>query len=146
MTSPFRTDTLVLVLLLYTNFCRMWRLKVQHKQAAGFLVGIFITLGMLGALATIAIPHAVGMVYESEAREKETELLRIQRAVDEMLSMSSTGTLVSIGPTVDLSLVRTSDAESLSLTDFLPEEVCAYCNSGTSYSFTADGIVLQMTN
>jgi hypothetical protein len=125
---------------------RMRRLKMQYKQAAGFIVGFFITLGILGILASFAVPHAIEMAHQEKAQEKETELLRIQYAVDEMLRQSPSGELDSIGPVTDLNLVRTADAPPLVLTDYLTEKTSVRCLPGCTYSFTADGLVRQMTN
>jgi len=124
----------------------MRRLKVQHKQAAGFLVGIFIVLAVLGILAAVALPHASQMVYQSKAHERADEFLRIQSAVTEMLEQSTAKTLVSIGPVSDLNLVQTADSQPLKLTDFLPPEVKPNLNSGCQYSFTAEGLVVQLTH
>jgi hypothetical protein len=122
------------------------RLKVQHKQASLFLVLVFVTLGILGILAAVAIPHASDMAYQDSSRERETELLRIRAGVDDMLHESQCGKLVSVGPVTDLSLVHTADAAPLTLTDYLPAEMKSNINSGCCYSFTADGLVVQYTN
>ncbi len=119
---------------------------MQQKYAAGLLVGIFIVLVILGILAAVALPHASQMSYQSQVREREDELLQIKSAVMEMLGESPGGKLVSIGPTADLSLVRTADAEPLYLADYLPAEVSLPLKSGCTYSFTADGLVLRMTD
>ena len=119
---------------------------MQHKQAAGFLVGIFIVLAVLGILAAVALPHASQMVYQSKAHERADEFLRIQSAVTEMLEQSTAKTLVSIGPVSDLNLVQTADSQPLKLTDFLPPEVKPNLNSGCQYSFTAEGLVVQLTH
>ncbi len=119
---------------------------MQRKQSAMFLVGVFVVLGILGLLAAVAIPHAREMSYRSHAHDKETELLRIRSAVDEMLQQSHGGKLESIGPVADLSLVHTADEKPLFLIDYLPEEVSSHLIPGCTYSFTADGVVMQMTN
>jgi hypothetical protein len=120
--------------------------KLHHKQAAGFLVGLFVVLAALGILAAVALPHASDMVYQNTAHDREDELLRIQSAVTEMLFESPAGTLVSIGPTGDLNLVRTADVEPLYLDEFLPPEVNPRLESGYKYSFTSDGLVIQLTD
>jgi hypothetical protein len=119
---------------------------VQHKQASVFLVGIFVALGLLGILAAVALPHASDMVYQSNAQNKEDELLHIQSAVTEMLFESPDGTLVSIGPVTDLTMVRTTDAAPLVLADFLPPEINPILDSGCLYSFTSEGLVVQLTD
>jgi len=119
---------------------------VQHKQGSIFLVGALVTLVILGVLAAVAVPHASDMLYQSTVHEREIELLRICSAVDEMLRESPAGRLVSVGPVTDLSLVHTADADPLNLTDFLPSEMDNHIGSGCRYSFTADGLVLQLTD
>jgi hypothetical protein len=146
MTLFFGTITLVLVPGKIWKQNRMRRIKVQHKQAAGFLVGLFIVLAILGVLAAVALPHVFDMNYQSVADERNHELLGIQQAVAGMLNRSPAGTLVSIGPIDDLNMVRTCDAEPLELTDFLPPEINPKLDSGYRYSFTAEGLVIQLTD
>lgn len=129
----------------FRRFC-VRRPKVQHKQTSLFLVAVFVTLGILGILAAVAIPHASDMVYQSGAQERETELLKIRAAVDDMLRESPCGKLVSIGPVKDLALVHTADTVPLALTDYLPEEMKNNITSGCHYSFTSDGLVVQLTD
>jgi len=105
-----------------------------------------MVLGIIGVLASVALPHAGDMIYREKAREKEAELLQIRSAVSEMLQLSPSGKLESIGPVADLALVHTADAEPLILTDYLPPDMPGKISSGCSYSFTADGYVLQITN
>ena len=119
---------------------------MQHKQTSIFLIAAFVTLGILGILAAVAIPDVSDMVYQSGAREREAELLKIRAAVDDMLRESPCGKLVSIGPVKDLALVRTADAVPLALTDYLPEEMKNNITTGCYYSFTSDGLVIQLTD
>jgi hypothetical protein len=117
--------------------------KMQYKQTASILVGICIVLGILGVLAAVAIPHANQMFYQSKNQKQETELLEIKAAVADMLHLSATGQLVSIGPIDDLGQVHTKDTVPLVLADFLPDGTGRYVTSGYKYSFTADGVVVQ---
>ncbi len=119
---------------------------MQHRQVAGLIIGIFVVLGIIGALAAVAIPHAGQMIYQSEVEERETEFLKIQTAVMEMLRESPRGALEPIGPVTDLRQVRTADAEPLFLTDYLAGGKESYFTSGYKYSFTADGTVKQYSN
>jgi len=118
----------------------------QNKQTAGFLVSVFIVLGILGLLCAIAVPHANEMVYASKATERETALLRIQNAVTEMLRQSPCGALEAIGPVTDLNMVKTADADPLALSDYLPDDKSGYLVPECKYSFTADGTVIQFTD
>jgi len=114
-----------------------------NKQLSGLIIAFFLILGILGVLASIAIPHAREMAYDQQVREQEEELLQIRSAVTEMLQVSPGGRLESIGPVKDMNLVKTADTQPLILTDYLPEDLQKPIDSGYVYSFTADGFVLQ---
>jgi hypothetical protein len=116
---------------------------MEHKQTAWFIIVVFTVLGMLGALAAIAIPHTGEMAYASKAEDRTLELFTIQAAVAEMLSQSPAHQIQSIGPTADMNLVHTTDANPLVLADFLPGVEDGRFSSGYTYSFTVDGLVLQ---
>jgi len=116
---------------------------MEHKQTALFMIVVFIVLGILGSLASIAIPHTVEMAYASKAEDRTMELFTIQTAMAGMLSMSQTHQVNTIGPTANLNLVCTTDETPLVLADFLPDVKGGRLASGYSYSFTADGLVLQ---
>jgi hypothetical protein len=116
---------------------------MEHKQAAWFIIVLFLVLGVIGALSAIAIPHISEMAYASKVEDKTSELLTIQSAVIEMLCQSPAGKLQSVGPTVDMNLVCTVDASPLVLADFLSAGKDERLTSGYVYSFTADGMVLQ---
>ena len=117
---------------------------MQQRQAAGLLLTIFVVLGILGILSAIAIPHVNQMIYKTKAEARETEFLKIQTAVIEMLRESACGMLEPIGPTADISQVRTRDAEPLVLSDYLSGIKDNCLASGCQYSFTSDGTVLQV--
>jgi hypothetical protein len=121
--------------------CRGW--IMEHKQAAWLIILIFVVMGILGALAAVAIPHTTEMAYASRAENRTLELYTVQAAVATMLSQSYAHQIQSIGPTVDLNLVRTTDVKPLVLADFLPDVKDGRLASGYSYSFTSDGLVLQ---
>lgn len=119
---------------------------MHQKQAAVLIVVIFIVLGVLGVLSAVAIPHADDMVRQYGAEEREMEFLRIQAAVTEMLRRSPDGMLYSVGPTGDLREVQTIDEKPLFLSDFLSGDESDWITTGCRYSFTADGVVLQVTD
>jgi hypothetical protein len=116
---------------------------MEHKQASWFIIVIFVGIGLIGALAAIAIPHTAEMAYASQAQDRTLELFTVQAAVAEMLSQSHAHQIQSIGPTVDMNLVHTTDAKPLVLADFLPDAKDGRLTSGYTYSFTSDGLVLQ---
>ncbi len=116
---------------------------MEYKLTASILVGILIVTVILGGLAAVALPHADQMFHQAKEQKQETELVEIKAAVADMLHMSTSGQLDSIGPTNDLGQVHTKDAIPLVLTDFLPDGMGRYVKSGFEYSFTADGTVVQ---
>jgi hypothetical protein len=121
--------------------CKGW--IMEHKQTGWFIIVIFMVLGILGALASVAIPHSMEMAYASKAEDRTLELFTIQAAVAEMLSMSSVHQIHTIGPTANMNLVHTADSQPLVLADFLPNIKDGRLTSGFNYSFTADGLVIQ---
>jgi type II secretory pathway pseudopilin PulG len=117
---------------------------VQERTASGFFIEIVVVVAILGFLSAIAIPNVGKLVNKGKIESYETELHNIQIAVTAMLAESTTGTLKPVGPTVDMSQVRTSDTPPLVLTDYL---VCldeAMVKSGYTYIFTANGTVTQI--
>lgn len=120
--------------------------NVNHRQAAGVILGIFAVLFVLGALSILAFPHAGQMVYRSHAEAREAECLKIQAAVAGMLRDSHAGRLVAVGPVTDLSLVHTADDNPLCLADYVDDIEGSCVAAGCRYSFTSDGVVLQITN
>jgi hypothetical protein len=117
--------------------------KMEHDQSSWFIIVIFAVLGVIGALAAVAIPHTVEMAYAAKAEDRATELYTIQTAVAGMLSQSPVHQIQPIGRIVDMGLVQTTDTRPLVLADFLPDVKDGRLDSGYSYSFTADGLVLQ---
>ncbi len=115
----------------------------QRNQIAWFIISIFLVMGVLGGLSAVALPHAGEMAYESVATRRETEKLRIEAAVREMLNDSLCGELEPVGFVTDLGQVLTRDNSPLVLADYLPHDMSEYVTSGYYYSFTSDGIVLQ---
>jgi hypothetical protein len=125
---------------------QLWRPILINKQLAGLIIAFFAVLGLIGGLASIALPHAKEMVLQQDMRKKEAELLQIRSAVMEMLRISPSGKLESIGPVEDLTLVQTSDDQPLILADYLPPDMGVNIDSGCKYSFTSEGYVLQLTH
>ena len=142
MTLSFLSITLVLVPGNFRSIY-LWRPEVHHRQTAIFMVIAFVTLGILGLLSAVAVPHAFNMAHQSKSAVNETELLKIRAAVEDMLQQSPAGKLISIGPVSDLSLVKTADEPALELTDYLPPEITNPITSGCTYGFTSDGLVVQ---
>jgi hypothetical protein len=84
------------------------------------------------------------MMNESRAVSREIEFYNIQTAVTEMLYDSTAGRLESVGPTTDMSRVRTSDTPPLVLKDYLPGTNDSPVKLVCTYGFAADGTVLQI--
>ena len=117
---------------------------MQEKAGSGFFIEIVVVVAILGFLSAIAIPNIGKLVGKGKIESYESELHNIQTAVTAMLTESTTGTLVPVGPTTDMSQVQTSDTPPLILTDYL---VCldeALVKSGCTYTFAANGSVTQI--
>ena len=84
------------------------------------------------------------MVNNSRMAGFNTEFDNIQTAVTAMLSESDTGVLEPVGPTADMSKVKTADTPPLVLTDYLIGLDETSLKSGCIYTFTADGTVIQI--
>jgi type II secretory pathway pseudopilin PulG len=121
-----------------------YSVNMQEKQAAGFFLEICIFVALLATLLAVAIPQVGRMVGKAEAGAQESEFHNIQTAVVEMLYDSPSGTLEPVGPTADMSKVRTSDSPPLVLTDYLHGPEAGLLQSGRSYIFTVDGTVIQV--
>jgi len=117
---------------------------MQEKQAAGFFLEIFIVVAILGILSAIAVPHVGQMLDKAGVSSRESELHNIQTAVIQMMTDSNTVTLEPVGPTADMSEVRTSDSPPLVLKDYLLGPDSDLLKSGCKYTFTADGHVTQV--
>jgi type II secretory pathway pseudopilin PulG len=117
---------------------------MQEKQTAGIFLEIFVVLAILGTLSAVAIPRIGQMIGKAGASSREAELHNIQTAVVQMLVDSDTGALEPVGPTADMSEVRTTDTPPLVLRDYLRLADGNLLTSGYSYTFTADGEVKQI--
>lgn len=117
---------------------------MQEKKAAGIFLEIFIVVAILGTLSAIAIPSVGQMMDKAGISAQKSELHNIQTAVIEMLYDSTTGTLEPVGPTADMSEVRTSDTPPLVLADYLLGLDGGTLNSRCNYTFAADGKVTQI--
>ena len=117
---------------------------MQEKQAAGFFLEILVVVVILGLLSAVALPHVGQMFGKSKAVSLETEFQNIQTAVTEMLCDSETGTLELVGPTGNMSQVRTSDTPPLILADYLLGESEGSDGLACTYGFATDGTVHQI--
>jgi type II secretory pathway pseudopilin PulG len=111
------------------------------KQTASYFFVSSIVIAFLGILSGIAAPQVSQMVANSQAQDREIELYQIQTAVSDMLYQSICGQLEPVGPASDMSQVHTRDICPLVLSDYL---VGVKLDSGCSYSFAADGTVVQV--
>ncbi|MHB8104871.1 MAG: hypothetical protein ACYDG5_04950 [Dehalococcoidales bacterium] len=114
---------------------------MQLEQRAKFFLISFIVLAVLGVLSIFAIPNIGPMVAKSDADNRALELYQVQTAVNDMLYQSICRTLEPVGPTLDMSKVCTRDIYPLVLADYL---VGVTLDTGCCYSFTADGMVMQV--
>jgi len=113
----------------------------RRKQVAGFFIISFLVIAVLSILSVIAIPNVSVMIAKNVVEDRTLELYQVQTAVTEMLYQSISRTLRPVGPTTDMSKVCTTDIYPLVLSDYLEGVTLT---SGCSYSFTADGVVVQV--
>jgi Tfp pilus assembly protein PilE len=116
---------------------------MQEKQGAGFFIEIVVIVAILSLLSAVAIPNIGQLVNKSKPGAYDSELRNIQTAVTEMLTQSAAGTLKPAGPTADMSQVQTSDALPLVLTDYLTGLDETSVKSGCTYTFDANGTIMQ---
>lgn len=117
---------------------------MQEKKAAGIFLEIFVVMAVLGTLLAVAIPRVGQMMEKAETGSQKSELHNIQVAVIEMLYDSTMGTLEPVGPTTDMSEVRTSDTPPLVLADYLLGLDGGSLNLRCNYTFAANGKVTQI--
>jgi type II secretory pathway pseudopilin PulG len=117
---------------------------MQERKGAAFFFEIFIVVAILSTLTAIAIPSIGKMVNEGKTESYEAEFHNIQTAVTEMLSDSSAGTLVPVGPVDDMSQVKTTDTPPLVLADYLLGLDEGATKTGCNYAFHANGTVNQI--
>ncbi|MFC1941616.1 Tfp pilus assembly protein FimT/FimU [Chloroflexota bacterium] len=116
---------------------------MQEKAGAGYFIEIVVVVALLGALSAIAIPHINHLFGKGKTESYDSELHNIQTAVTAMQVESAAGILITVGPTADMSQVQTIDAPPLKLTDFLYSLDDTLIRSGCTYTFNADGTVIQ---
>lgn len=116
-------------------------MEIRVRHAAGFFVVSFVVMALLGILAAVAVPNVGTMISRNEAEARASELNKVQTAVTEMLYDSIAGELEPVGPTSDMNKVCTRDIYPLVLTEYLGG---FNLDTGCSYSFTADGTVVQV--
>jgi type II secretory pathway pseudopilin PulG len=118
--------------------------NMQEKNVASIFLEIFVVVAILGTLSAIGLPRVGPMFNRGKVESQESELHNIQTAVTEMLYDSVTGALESVGPTADMSQVRTTDTPSLALVYYLRgldgDSVRSHC----TYTFATDGTVKQV--
>lgn len=117
---------------------------MQEREGAGFFLEIFVVVAILGILSAVALPNIGHLLGEGKTEARAAELHNIQTAVTEMLTESTTGTLEPVGPTADMSEVKTSDTPPLVLADYLIDLDGSSVKSGCTYIFAADGMATQI--
>jgi hypothetical protein len=117
---------------------------MQEKAGLGFLFETFVVVIVLGILAAVAIPNIGGLIHKSKTGSYDSELREIQTALTGMLSDSRSGSLLPVGPTADMSRVKSNDATPLVLADYLLYLEGNSVRSGCTYIFSADGSVIQI--
>lgn len=128
----------------YISTINVWKGEtMQEREGLGFFLETVVVVAILSILSAVAIPNIGQLVGKGKIESYESEFHNIQTAVTEMLFESATGTLEPVGPTADMSQVRTADTPPLVLTDYLIGLDETSARSGCTYTFTADGTVAQ---
>jgi len=117
---------------------------MKEREGLGFFLEIVVVVVMLSTLSAVAMPSIGKMINKSRVAGFGTELDNIQTAVTAMLAESDAGVLVPVGPTADMSKVKTADMVPLVLTDYLRGLDETVLESGCTYKFTANGTVTQI--
>ena len=116
---------------------------MEEKKGAGFFLEVLVVIALLTSLTAVAIPNIGQLLSKGKIVSYGSELHNIQVAVTEMLSESADGSLMPVGPTADMSQVRTSDSPPLILTNYLTGLESTSIESGCTYTFAADGTITQ---
>ena len=114
---------------------------MEDKKGAGFFFEVMIVVVILGSLSAVAFPSFGQLIIKGRAESGDSELHNVQTAVVQMLSDSASGTLKPVGPTNDMSQVKTNDFPPLILSDYLTGLDGTLMKSGCHYMFDADGTV-----
>lgn len=118
------------------------------RDNKGFtILELLVIIAILGILAAVAIPNVSRFIGQGEEEAAQTELHNIQTVVMAMLSESTTGELIPVTtPTNDMDDIQTTDTTPLILSDYLLDlNPQGEVKSGYNYTFTADGVVTQIT-
>ena len=114
----------------------------RTRKIVYVLEAVFV-FTLMALLTSIAVPKIGDMIEQDRNDMRSEELHDIETAVAEMLSESTVKTLQSTGLVRDISIVQTNDSPPLFLSDYLDIEEMQSSDLGCSYSFTADGEVIQ---
>ena len=140
----FAQSTNVTLVLHISTISDLWQAEaVQTRKASGYFIEIFVVVAILSFLSAIALPNIGQLISKGKIESYQSEFRNIQTAVTEMLTDSDTGTLQPVGPTDDMSQVKTNDTPPLVLTDYLIGLDETSVKSGCTYTFAANGTVTQ---
>ena len=126
----------------------------RYGQKGFTLIELLVVIGILGAIAAIVVPNVGSFIGRGKEESYQTELHNVQTSMMAMLVDSETGKLNPIGPTKDMSTVKTTDTTPLVLSDYLtglwddpdtPLVTEALVTTGCEYEFLVDGTVIQTT-
>lgn len=117
---------------------------MQEKSGLGFFLETVVVVALLSILSAVAIPNVGQMIQKGKTGSYESEWRHVQTAVTGMLTESADGTLEPVGPTADMSRVRTRDIPPLVLASYMHGLDGALVRSGCIYTFSANGTVTQI--